>query len=388
MTGVQPFRVEIGSDVIEDLRERVSRTRWPNDPPGARWSQGTDLGYLQDFLRFWAEDLDWAAQERELNSLHHYETVIDGGRIHFVHEPAVGGIGVPLLLLHGWPSCYVDYSAAIPLLTDPAAHGIEGPGFDVVVPSLPGYGFSQRPAAVDVNYATTAQLFHQLMDRLGYERFGAGGGDFGSGIAAHMALQEPRRLIGLHLTNVEIGPDCEGDQPWSSAEETFFAARAAWDARERGYSTIQSTKPQTLGYGLMDSPAGLAAWLLEKWRSWTDSHGDPGARLGNEFLATLATIYWVTGSITTSIRDYYDNRWHGTELADDAYVECPTAVAVFGHQYVKEAEPPRGWVERLYNVQRWTEMPSGGHFAPAEEPMLFAADLTATFQQFTAADEL
>ena len=173
--------------------------------------------------------------------------------------------------------------------------------------------------------------------------------------------------------------DHPAGQAWTNEERAYFAARDQWDERERGYSKIQSTKPQTLGYALTDSPAGLAAWLIEKWRSWTDSAGDPAAILGPDFMATLATIYWATGSITTSMRDYYDNLWHHADLA---YVDVPTAVAVFGHQHVEEAEPPRSWVQRLYNVQRWTQMPSGGHFAPAEKPQAFAADIAATFQQF------
>lgn len=250
---------------------------------------------------------------------------------------------------------------AIPVLTDPKTHGFSGPGFDVVVPSLPEYGYCERSALTPVSYAATARLFCELMESLGYEPFGAGGGDFGSGVAAHMALQAPERLIGLHHTNIEIGPEHNADQPWTDAERAFYADRDEWDATERGYLEIQSTKPQALGYGLAVSPAGLAGWLIEKWRSWTDSGGDPVARLGNEFLATLLTICWATGSITTAIRDYHDNRWHGEGLVPDAYVQVPTA---FDHQHVKEAEPPRSRVERLYNVQRRTEMPAGGTSHP------------------------
>jgi pimeloyl-ACP methyl ester carboxylesterase len=381
---VRSFRVDVGDDVLTDLRERIVSTRWPTDAPGAPWTQGTDLEYLRGFLAYWADEFDWAEQQRRLNTLNHFETDIDGVHIHFVHQRAVGGGGVPLLLMHGWPSCFLEYEAAIPLLTDPAAHGIDGPAFNVVVPSLPGYGFSKRPSSVGVNYGFVAERFVKLMWELGYDRFGAGGGDFGSGIAAHMALQSPDRLIGLHLTNIEIGPEREGKSPLTSAEEAFLAERADWDSRERGYSAIQSTRPQTLGYALTDSPAGLAAWLLEKWRSWTDSGGDPLASLSPEFLATMLTIYWATGSITASMRDYYDNRWHGIDLGPDTYVNVPTAVAVFDHEHVKEADPPRIWVERMYNVQRWTDMPFGGHFAPAEQPELFASDVAAAFADFTS----
>ena len=381
---MRSFRVDVGEDVLADLHERIVSTRWPTDAPGTPWTQGTDLEYLRGFLAYWAGEFDWLEQQRRLNTLSHFEADIDGVRIHFVHQPAVGGSGVPLLLMHGWPSCFLEYEAAIPLLTDPAAHEIDGPAFDVVVPSLPGYGFTERPSSVGVNYGFVAERFVKLMWELGYDRFGAGGGDFGSGIAAHMALQAPDRLIGLHLTNIEIGPEHAGQSPWTPAEEAFLAERTEWDSRERGYSAIQSTRPQTLGYALTDSPAGLAAWLLEKWRSWTDSGGDPIASLSPEFLATMLTIYWASGSITTSMRDYFDNRWHGVDLGPDTYVKVPTAVAAFGHEHVKEADPPRSWVERMYNVQRWTEMPVGGHFAPAEEPELFASDIAAAFADFTS----
>ena len=383
MDGVRRFRIDAGGEMIEDLRDRIRRTRWPDESPGPSWSQGTDLAYLRSFLDYWAEEFDWTAQQEALNSLHHFKTVVDDAKVHFIHERARNSGGMPLLLLHGWPSCFLEYVPAIPFLTDPTLNGIDGPAFDVVIPSLPGYGFSKRPSKVGVNYAFVAGMFLQLMSRLGYERFGVGGGDFGSGMATHMAIQAPERLLGVHLTNVEIGPLNEGDRPWSPTELAFFAERDRWGVRERGYSETQSTKPQTLGYGLSDSPAGLAGWLIEKWRSWTDSHGDPAARLSSEFLATLLTIYWATGSITSSMRDYYDNRWHGADLALEAYVEVPTAIAVFGQQHVREAEPPRSWVERLYNVQRWTVLPAGGHFGPAEEPKLFASDLTATFRAFT-----
>lgn len=303
-------------------------------------------------------------------------------RIHYVHQWAGHGGGLPLILIHGWPSSFMEYLAAIPLLTDPAGHGIDGPSFDVVVPSLPGYGFSPRPDRVGVNYGEVADVLLELMAGLGYQSLGAGGGDFGSGIAAHMAMRSPERLFGLHLTNVEIEPTNVSPAELDEDEKAFLEDRDRWDARERGYSSIQSTKPQTLGYALTDSPAGLAAWLLEKWRSWTDSDGDPTARLSPSFLAALATVFWVTGSITTSMRDYYDNRWHPSP--PPLRVDVPTAVAVFGNQFVKEAEPPRSWVERLYNVQRWTHHAAGGHFAPVEEPTLFDRDITSAFGQFKA----
>jgi pimeloyl-ACP methyl ester carboxylesterase len=276
-----------------------------------------------------------------------------------------------------------DLLPLVPLLTDPAGHGIEGPAFDVVIPSLPGYGFSPRPEVPGgVTCRYVAGLWHQLMRGLGYARYGAGGGDFGSGIATFMALDDPGPLIGLHLTNLELNPYAgPGSRPLSQAERDYLDQAGRWDQAERGYTAIQSTKPQTLGYALNDSPAGLAAWILEKWRSWSDCGGDLESRFSRDFLLTVVTLYWITGSVTSSMRDYYDNRrWQGEpRLEPHQRVTVPAAVAVFPHMLVPEGEPPREWAERLYDVRRWTVMPHGGHFAPAEEPELTARDIAAFF---------
>jgi pimeloyl-ACP methyl ester carboxylesterase len=274
----------------------------------------------------------------------------------------------------------VEYLPLVPLLTDPAGHGIDGPAFDVVIPSLPGYGFSERPARTGITTRYTAGLWHELMTGLGYERYGAGGGDFGAGVATQMALLRPDPLIGLHITTPEVAPwTGEGSPPLTDAERAFLARVREWDAVERGYSSIQSTKPQTLGYGLNDSPAGLAAWLVEKWRSWTDTGGDPAAALTPDFLLTLITLYWVTESIATSVRDYWDNRWHADPIGPDDRVRVPTAYASSRNHFIGEAEPPREWLERLYDLRRLTAMPRGGHFAPIEQPELVARDIAEFF---------
>jgi pimeloyl-ACP methyl ester carboxylesterase len=377
---VEPFSIRVDEAVLTDLRARIGATRWPDQVDGIGWDQGTELGYLRNLLAYWAGDFDWHAQERRLNRFHHFRAELDGTRIHFVHERAASGSGVPLVLTHGWPSAFAELLPLVPLLTDPAAHGIDGPAFDVVIPSLPGYGFSERPARTGVTTRSTARLWHRLMRGLGYERYGAQGGDFGAGVTTFMALDDPEPMLGIHLSNFEVPPYTgEGSRPLSDAERAYLAENESWAAGERGYSAIQSTKPQTLGYGLNDSPAGLAAWIVEKWRSWTDSRGDPGARLGRDFLLTIVTLYWATQTITTSLRDYYDNRWFAPALGPDDRVGVPTAFAVFPNQFVPEGEPPREWAERLYDVRRWTPMPTGGHFAPAEEPELLARDIAAFF---------
>jgi pimeloyl-ACP methyl ester carboxylesterase len=374
-----PFSISIPDEALLDLRERIRRTRWPDQVPGIGWTQGTERQFLQGLLADWA-DFEWRPRERELNRFQHFRAEIDGVRIHFVHERARGATGIPLILTHGWPSCFVEYLGLVPLLTDPREHGIDGPAFDLVIPSLPGYGFSARPPRLGVNYRYTATLWRKLMRELGYDRYGVGGGDFGAGVATWLALDEPERVLGVHLTNLEIAPVLgPRSRPLSEAERTWLAQNQRWADVERGYSAIQSTRPQTVGYGLNDSPAGLAAWILEKWRSWTDSGGDLGGRLSRDFLLTLLTIYWATQTITSSMRDYFDNRFHGPLLREDDFVRVPTAVAVFAHEFAPEGEPPREWVERLYDVRRWTRMPRGGHFAPAEEPELVARDIAAFF---------
>ncbi len=367
-------------EVLSDLRARILNTRWPDPAPGAPWGQGTDLGYLRGMLAYWADGFDWRARERELNGFAHFRVELDGVRIHFVHERAAHGRGIPLILTHGWPSTFVEMLPLVPLLTDPGAHGIDGPAFDVVIPSLPGYGFSGRPARTGVTTRYTADLWHRLMRGLGYGRYGAHGGDFGAGVATFMALDDPEPMLGLHLSNLENGPYTgPGTRPFSDAERAYLEQARRWDAAEGGYKAIQSTKPQTVGYGLNDSPAGLAAWVLEKWRSWSDSNGDLEGRFSRDFLLTTLTIFWATQTIAPSMRDYFDNRATGYTLGRGDFVGVPTAVAVFAEQFVPEGSPPREWAERLYNVRRWTPMPGGGHFAASEEPEPLARDIAAFF---------
>jgi pimeloyl-ACP methyl ester carboxylesterase len=392
---VEPFSIRVEDEVLADLRARIRNTRWPARAPGAAWEQGTDLDYLQGLLAYWADGFDWRAQERRLNAFNHFRAELDGVAIHFVHQRASravresresresrapDGSGIPLILTHGWPSTFAELLPLVPFLTAPGDHGIDGPAFDVVIPSLPGYGFSGRPAGTGVTTRYTAGLWHRLMRGLGYERYGAHGGDFGSEVTTFMALEDPSPMAGLHLSNLDLPPYTgPGSRPLSAAEREYVAKTRAWDEVERGYSAIQSTKPQTVGYGLNDSPAGLAAWILEKWRSWSDCKGDLEGRFSRDSLLTTATLYWATATITTSIRDYFDNRWSGVKPGADDFVSVPTGIAVFAGNFVSEGVPPREWAERLYNVRQWTPMPSGGHFAAAEEPALLARDIVTFF---------
>jgi pimeloyl-ACP methyl ester carboxylesterase len=358
---VDPFRIHIADEVLDDLRARLRHTRWPDEVPGIGWNQGTELNWLRRLVSYWANEFDWRAWERRLNGLNQFTW--DG--IYFVHQRAASGRGVPLILTHGWPSSFLDYLDMLPMLEH----------FDVVVPSLPGYGFSPRPPRVGINYRYVSERWHRLMSELGYSRYGAGGNDFGSGVSTFLAVDHPDSVTGIHLTTLEsdLTPKV-GDAELSEEERSYVAANRRWDATERGYSAIQSTKPQTVGYGLNDSPAGLAAYLGEKWHSWS------GITPPDDFLCATLTLYWVTQTITSSMRDYWDNRWYPV---DPAYVATPTAFAVFAHQTVPEGEPPRSYVERMYNIQRWTVFPRGGHFAPVEEPSATAGDLTAFFSDLS-----
>lgn len=377
---IEPFRIDVADDVLMDLRERIRRTRWPEPAPSDAWEQGTDLVYLRDLLAYWAEGFDWREQERRLNGYDQYRADVGGVRIHFVHVRAPGGDGFPVVLTHGWPSTFVEMLPLVPLLTEPHRYGIDAPAYDVVVPSLPGYGFSRRPHRVGVTTRYTAGLWHRLMSGLGYGRYGAHGTDFGAGVTTFLGLDHPDAVVGIHLSNVENAPYTGAATPPLSDEERGWLAQArAWDKREAGYKAIQSTRPQTLGYGLNDSPAGLAAWVLEKWRSWSDSDGDLDATFSQDVLLTTLTIFWATGTITSSMRDYVDNRATGYVLGPGERVDVPTGIAVFGRHHVPDPPPPRAWAERMYRVVRWTPMPSGGHFAATEQPELLARDIATFF---------
>lgn len=376
MNAEDVFQVSIADQDLAELRSRPRSTRWPASAPGEAWRQGVDLDYLQRLCGYWADEFDWTAQVRWLNTFDHYRVNVDGVAIHFVYCPARGGHGVPLILTHGWPSAFVEYLPVASLLNDPEGHGIDGPAFDVVIPSLPGYAYSERPEREGLNYREVARLWHRLMNTPGFERYVCGGTDFGSGVATMMAMDHPSAVYGLHLSNLELQPSTGvGVRPLSAVERSYVARSEAWWRSEGGYKEIQATRPQTIGYALNDSPAGLGAWIVEKWRAWGDTHGDVDARFSRDFLLTIVTLYWLTETATTAARDYFDNRWHPVRLTAGDRVGVPTAVAVFDDP---AGVPPREWADRLYNVTRWTPMPRGGHFAAVEDPELLARDI-ATF---------
>ncbi len=380
---VDSFDIDIPQSVLDDLRERLADTRFPDEVEGTGWDYGTNLSYMEDIVDYWQNRFDWRAREAELNRYPHYRTEIDGTGIHFIHERGKGEDPLPIVLTHGWPDSFYRYLKLIPMLTDPARFGGDpADSFDVVVPSMPGYGFSDRPHERGMTSARIADVWVRLMaDVLGYERFAAGGGDIGSGVSQILALGHPGRVVGLHLTDPGFFSLDTGIPDLSENERKYLAAIQELWMQEGAYAMLHSTKPQTLAYGLNDSPAGLAAWIVEKFRSWSDCGGDIERRFSKDELLTNIMIYWTTETIGSSVRLYYENL-HALPLDFlKERIEIPVGMAVFPKDFVP---PPREWVERRLNVERWTGMPRGGHFTAMEEPELLAEDIREFFRPLRA----
>lgn len=375
---IEPYVVDVPQSVLDDLHQRLARTRWPAALPDAGWSLGTDQAYLRVLVSSWQHTFDWRVQERRINQLPHFRAQLNGLNIHFVHQRGQGPRPLPLLLTHGWPDSFYRMHKLIPLLTDPGRHGADpADAFDVVVPSLPGFGFSDPPLSRDFTVSMVADLFAQLMSELGYDRYGAHAGDLGRSVTEALARHYPQRLAGIHLTDVWFGALLqEPSEDLSADERAYLAAGRHWQQTEGSYAHQQSTRPQTLAFGLNDSPAGLAAWLVEKFRAWSDCDGDVERRFSRDELLTHITLYWVTQTIGSSFLPYAEWQRHlGREALKR--IEVPTGVALFPADLVR---PPRSYAERRYDLRRWTEMPAGGHFAALEEPHRLAEELRAFFR--------
>jgi pimeloyl-ACP methyl ester carboxylesterase len=374
---IMPFRIQVPDRVLADLKERLARTRFPGEIPGAGWDYGTDLTYLKALVAYWRDRYDWRAAERRLNQFDQFRTTIDGVDVHFIHQRSRNPNALPLALTHGWPGSVAEFTEIIGPLTDPTAHdGGAGDAFHVVAMSIPGFGFSGKPAERGYGPERMAATLAKLMARLGYTRYGVQGGDWGSAISRFAAVNDAAHVVGLHSNFCLAGPPAGAADPTEgvpAAELARMRERQAFFETERGYFLEQSTKPQTIGYSLDDSPAGLAAWIVEKFRSWCDCDGNVEKKFTKDELLTNVMIYWATQSGGSSARIYYEN----LRAAGAGRVPVPTACAVFP----KEINiPPRRWVERLYNLSRWTEMPRGGHFAAMEEPELLVEDIRAFFR--------
>jgi len=377
---IEPYRIAVPDEAIADLRRRLAATRFPDQIPGTGWDYGAELSYLKDLVRSWKDEFDWRAQEERLNALDHYTTEADGQRIHFVHARSKHDDAFPLVISHGWPGTVVEFLDVIGPLVDPEAHGgHRRDAFHVVCPSLPGYGFSEPTKTRGWDVHRMAEAFIELMARLGYARYGAQGGDWGALVTTNIALLDPEHVAGIHTNMPMALPPMDGSDPTaglSDAEKADLAHHAQFEANETGYQKIQGTKPQTLGFGLNDSPAGLAAWIVEKFRTWSDCGGDVEKSFTRDQLLTNISVYWFTQTITSSTRLYYEVFKGGRVGFVGNRVKAPTGVARFPKEIFRF---PRKWIENHYNVTHWTTMPRGGHFAAMEEPGLFVDDLRKFF---------
>ncbi|MGV1004615.1 MAG: epoxide hydrolase family protein [Candidatus Nanopelagicales bacterium] len=379
-----PFTARATPAELADLRARLRATRWPDAPTDAGWSLGADVDYLRELVEYGADGFDWPAQEAALARLPRFQVRVGGLDIHFVHARAAAPVGraIPLVLSQGWPDSFWRYAKVIPLLTDPAAHGGDpADAFDVVVPDLPGFGYSQRPPS-PLDSRAVAGLWAELMSVLDYRRFGAAGGDLGSQVSRFLALDRAERVIGVHRTDAGL-PVFTGDPSELTPEENeWIAGATAWGVGEGGYAAMHRTKPQTAAVGLTDSPAGLAAWIVEKLRSWSDCGGNLESRFGKDEILTNVTIYWLTATIGSAMRMYRANAAIPREQ-HARRVEVPSGFAIFAGDIVR---PPRAWLERTgSHVTRIAQPPRGGHFAAFEEPELYAAELREFFRPLRAA---
>jgi pimeloyl-ACP methyl ester carboxylesterase len=374
------FKIAVPEARIEDLKARLRATRLPFAMDAEGWGDGTSLTFIRRLTDHWLNRFDWRAQEARLNGLPQYMAAVDGLEIHFVHQPGKGPAPLPLILTHGWPGSFIEMERIIPLLTDPAAHGGDpADAFHVVVPSLPGFGFSTAPTAPGVGACRVAGLWRELMNGLGYRRFAAQGGDIGAGVSAWLARRFPEQIIGAHINYIPGSyrpPLGTGQPPVTAEEQAFLDTAAAWSGAEGAYAAEQSTKPQTLAYAMTDSPVGLAAWIAEKFCAWSDCGGDVERVFTQDELLTNISIYWFGHMLDASFRIYKENRLRPLTFAASERVAPPLGVAVFPREL---PTPPRSWVERVFNVQRWTPMPRGGHFAALEQPGLLAEDIRAFF---------
>lgn len=379
---LRPFQLSVPDPVLDDLRQRLLRTRFPDEPPLSPWSTGTSVGYLKQLLDYWREGFDWHAQEARLNAIRQFTVPLAGINLHFIYEEGKGPNPMPILLSHGWPGSVIEFYKVLPMLTDPARFGGDPTdAFTVVAPSLPGYVFSFKPGQKRFTIEDIAEVFATLMsDVLGYPRFGAQGGDWGAFITSRIGFAFPEHLIGIHLNLLAVRRDPKMMANPTTEEKVFLEQLNHFLKEETGYQWIQGTKPTTLSFALTDSPAGLAAWLVEKFRTWTDCDGDPEAALTRDEMLTNITLYWVTGAIGSSFWPYYA-RMHGPwPIPQGSTVDVPMGYAEFPKEILR---PPRSVAERMYtDIRRWTVMSKGGHFAALEQPAALVEEIRAFFRPF------
>jgi len=370
---VIPFRIEIPQADLDDLVDRLSRTRWPEAEPVDDWSQGMPLGYLRDLCGYWADGYDWRAREALLNTFPQYRTEIDGLGIHFVHARSPHPDAMPLVITHGWPGSIVEFQKVIGPLTDPTAHGGDAvDAFHVICPSLPGYGFSDKPTAPGWNVPRIADAWAALMARLGYDRYGAQGGDWGAMVTSSLGWRDAAHLAGIHLNMPLAVPDLA--EPLTDAEQAAMDGFTHYQQWESGYSKEQSTRPQTVGYGLVDSPVGQAAWIVEKFWAWTDCDGDPQNVLTRDELLDNVMLYWLPATGASSARLY----WESFDDIDFTPIDVPVGCSIFPKEIFRMS---KRWAEgRFSDLRHWNELDRGGHFAAFEQPDTYVDEVRAFFR--------
>jgi epoxide hydrolase len=380
VASVDEFRVRVPDAVLEDLGRRLEHTRYPAPIPDAGWDYGTDDAYLRDLVAYWRHGYDWRAREARLNELPQATTEIDGQRIHFVHARSPAADALPLLITHGWPGSVVEFLDVLGPLHDPAGHGGDpADAFHVVAPSLPGYAFSGPTHERGWHPARVARAWSELMARLGYDRYVAQGGDWGAFVTSQLALADPGHVAGIHLNMLFPDPGDTDPTTYTPDEQAGLDGLARMMDGEGGYFRIQSTRPHTLGFALDDSPAGLCAWIVEKFRAWSDCDGDIERSFTKDQLLDNVMLYWVTGTATSSVRFYaeFDRALRSGALPFGARVETPTGYARYPKELISSS---RRWAERQYNLVHFADMPRGGHFAAMEVPQLFVDDVRACFR--------
>ena len=378
-TAAQPFRLEVAEHAIDDLRARLARTRFPDQPPGPPWAYGADVAYLEQLVQHWRSGFDWRAQEARLNAFPQFRVPLHGIDVHFLHVEGQGPRPCPLLLSHGWPGSVFEFLDVIERLTDPARFGGDpAQAFTVVAPSLPGYGLSFTPGQRRFSVEMIADCLAELMTGvLGYERFAAQGGDWGAFVTSRLGAVHADRLIGIHVNLLAVRRDPKMLSNPTPEEQTYLRELGSWMKEEMGYQWIQGTRPQTLAFGLTDSPAGLAAWIVEKFRAWSDCGGDVESVFSKDQLLANIGLYWFTGSIGSSFWPYYA-RMHGPWPIPEGAVNVPMGYAEFPREILR---PPRSMAEKTYtDIRRWTTMCKGGHFAAMEQPEALAHEIVEFFR--------
>jgi pimeloyl-ACP methyl ester carboxylesterase len=376
----QPFAFNVPNEAIADLRERLARTRYPEQAPGASWAHGTDLGYLQQLVQYWRTGFDWRTEEARLNAFAQFKVPLCGIDLHFLHVPGKGPAPCPLLLLHGWPGSVFEFLELIPRLTDPGSFGGDpADAFTVVAPSLPGYGLSFNPGQPRFGIEEIADCMAELMrDTLGYPRFAVQGGDWGAITASRLGYAHADKLIGIHVNLLAVRRDQQAPADAPPEEKAYVDQLARWLREETGYQWIQGTRPQTLAFGLTDSPAGLAAWIIEKFRAWSDCGGDVESAFSRDRLLANISFYWFTGAIGSSFWPYYARMHRPWPIPEGSTVDVPAGYAEFPREILR---PPRSLAARTYtDIRRWSVMPHGGHFAALEQPEGLANEVREFFR--------